>query len=157
MVKLKEISQEIILQEILDRIHCFLCHNISFDSQLLSDNFNIDPRKIKDVELKEIVNKILNKMNEWQRIKNIRQKKNDLLFNKFTTNLNQNMMEHKEENDNNPLKIGTGFVYEFIQFKYSNLKQEILSSEKNYSLDIFSWNDIYDLSPLFFNHIKHEK
>ena len=145
--KLKEISQEIILQEILDKIHCFLCHNISNHDILKTLNYDIDIGQCLDDEIQEIVYKVINKIHEWQRINNIRPR-NDMLFNKFSTDLTINNEHKNDEDHNRVIHIGSNFDYKYMNAKYNNLKNEILSKEdnKHYHLDIYAWNDIYDLS-----------
>eukprot|EP01083_Nonionella_stella_P035368 96532_1 len=141
-VKQKEISQEIILQEILDKMHCFLCHNVTSElhkfAEIEMSNW------AGDDELQAIIHEIKDKTNEWKRIKAIRPTKNDLLFDKFTTRWTEDREEKIAAASD--VSIGYAMLHGMQQSKYNNLKNEMLSITKQYVLTVGSWSDVYDLS-----------
>ena len=184
--KQKEVSQEIIVQEILDKIHCFLCHSlatpISIDNGSFYDDTNDDinsgsnPGDISDGDLVEILHGIFSKMPEYRRIRNIRSNRNDPLFSKFTTKLVdplffRNNGDHKmEEIDDEELNMdlnGTPLTPQSRpnwigrNFKYNEMEPKYgnLKQEmlSGYGLDIGAWNDLYDLSVVIQRSYKTRK
>lgn len=148
-VKQKEVTLEIVVQELLDKIHCFVCHPVSMHEwmQNLSaydeEKKQLDDTRILDGDLKRIMQTIENKMSQWKRIKNMRSINNDLFFQKYTTKLDKTA------------QMGKHYDYKHVDAKYSNLKTEMLARQRN--LNAFAWNDTYKWSSMITKSHKSRK
>ena len=186
--KQREVSQEVIVQQILDKIHCFLCHSLTAPpigtasggggdavSSFYGGGDGVGCGSVSDGDLVGILHGIFSAMPEYRRIRNIRSNRHDAMFSKFTTKLTPSAdgggdavaaADHKMEDidddevgpdgakltaQSGPNWIGRNFVYDFIEPKYGNLKEEMLSG---YGLGIGASN-LKSLFLSFRNLISH--
>ena len=128
-------SKEVNLQQILDKLHCFLMHSIDFGFVLTQkdedeiDHIADDDFKGSDVELLDEKLKKLHGFLKWKKVQNINVHER-MKYNKFGQNDPNNKYYanvtylYEEQN-----KMNEDEEYLFVAKKYASLKEEMLSNE----------------------------